>query len=241
MSLPCAVTQFLPSKQSEVSELSLLLLILSTSRDGGSAGILLRWLSSRFSLFRKVKFYITHSKKRGEQARMNRQNGYFSKSIIFHPDSPSRIQSQSSQKYTKWGNDKFVHFFHVIYHVVFLVKPLCVAPHWKLLWLMCVKWNSGLDPLQYPSSQSISPLSLLGCEQKIKNKKSSKNNFFLFSTSLAAAVFQQVYPANTVRVCWKWCVMIGQSVVGCFSVVRICVWSVDILRLDQRLFLERIS
>ena len=59
--------------------------------------------------------------------------------------------------------------------------------------------------------------------------------------SLAVAVFQQVHPANAVRVCQWWCVMIGQSVVGCFGVVRICVRPVDILRLDQRLFSERIS
>lgn len=64
--------------------------------------------------------------------------------------------------------------------------------------------------------------------KKIEEKSSSKYNFLLFSTSLAAAVLQQVRPANTARVCRWWRVMIGQSVVRCLSVVRICVWHVVI-------------
>lgn len=64
-SVLCMQTQLLPLKQSGVSALSWLLLILSSSRDGGSAGILVSWLPSRFSFFRKVKFYMTRSKKEG--------------------------------------------------------------------------------------------------------------------------------------------------------------------------------
>ena len=67
-----------------------------------------------------------------------------------------------------------------------------------------------------------------GASRDWRKKKFSKNNFLLYSMSLAVAVFQQVHPANAVRVCQWWCVMIGQSVVGCHSVVRICVWPVVI-------------
>ena len=53
-----------PVKQWRVSALSLLLFILSSSRDGGSAGTLVSWLSSRFSFFREVKLCMTRSKNR---------------------------------------------------------------------------------------------------------------------------------------------------------------------------------
>lgn len=54
------LTLGIPLKQSGVSPLSLLLLILSSSRDGGSAGILVIWLSARFSFFKDVRFYETN-------------------------------------------------------------------------------------------------------------------------------------------------------------------------------------
>jgi len=43
---------------------------------------------------------------------------------------------------------------------------------------------------------------------------SSKNNFLLFNSSLAAAVFQQVHPANTVTAYQWWRAIIGQSAVA---------------------------
>lgn len=106
-------------------------------------------------------------------------------------------------------------------HSVWLLGESCCG--------LCVSnKNSGLHLLQYPSSQAISPLSLLGCEQKSRKKKSLKIISFYSPHHWLQLFSNRFYPANTVRVCQWWYVMIGQSVVGCFSVVRICVWPVVI-------------
>lgn len=64
------LTQAVPLKQRRGSALSLLWFILSTSRDGGSTGIVVIWLPSRSSFFRRVKFYMTHGRG-GEGQRLN--------------------------------------------------------------------------------------------------------------------------------------------------------------------------
>ncbi len=88
--------------------------------------------------------------------------------------------------------------------------------------------SSGLDLLQHPSSQSISPLSLLRMWTEKKTNRPLNIIYFYSPHHWLQLFFQQVCPANTVRVCWWRRVMIGQSVAGCLNVVRICVWPVVI-------------
>lgn len=61
-----------------------------------------------------------------------------------------------------------------------------------------------------------------------KKKKTLKIISFYSPHHWLQLLSNRFYPANTVRVCQCWYVMIGQSVVGCLSVVRICVWPVVI-------------
>lgn len=167
--------------------LSLLLLILSSSRDDGSRGILVSWLLSRFSFFRKVKFYMTHSKKKGKKARKIRQNKWKGllvvKSTISHPACQA---GHSHRVHRNKPRKENVHLSHVYLSCcIFSKATLCGSSVKVAVVDMCPVKAVDCIFCSIPLAQ---PLVLCHYWDESK-KKFSKNNFLLFSTLLAAAVF----------------------------------------------------
>ena len=139
---------------------------------------------------------------KGQGDKTDKNGHFFWKSVISHP-SRQAGHNHSWQKYTKWENVRSEHLLHVIYHVVFLVKLLSVAPQWKLLRSVCVCQVKAVDGI-FCRILRARPSVLCHyrdarrklLRKREKKRKSLKIISLLFSTSLAAAVFRQVCPSQ---------------------------------------------
>lgn len=81
--------------------MSLLWFNLSTSSEGGSAGILLMWLLSRSSIFRRVRLYKAEGSGRDGRDE-SKQTKKKKKSVILCLETPSKSPNHGCQKYTPY-------------------------------------------------------------------------------------------------------------------------------------------